>query len=233
MTSAGLLVQRQRQRHHHEKPKPHTQRSAEIKRTGAISIDDLSLASSSLSSLLQTNSMLKASPTLLARALRTRGANRLAQQFRSPLAAAATTALRCFPATSSVILRPFSDSSHDDFAPQRKTVEDSEAIQMIQEHVDNNPIMLYMKGSPKMPMCGFSARVVQCLQAQGVDFSSVNVLDYPSIREGVKQFSQWPTIPQLYVKGEFIGGCDIITDLHESGELAEMLQEFKTASAEE
>lgn len=82
-----------------------------------------------------------------------------------------------------------------------------------------------MKGNPSQPQCGFSARVVQILQKEGVDFSSVNVLDYPSIREGVKQFSDWPTIPQVYVNGEFIGGCDIVTSMHESGELAEMLKE--------
>lgn len=83
--------------------------------------------------------------------------------------------------------------------------------------------MLYMKGNPKMPMCGFSATVVKVLQDEGVDFSSVNVLDYPAIREGVKNYSQWPTIPQLYVDGEFIGGCDIITSMHESGELKEVV----------
>jgi len=76
-----------------------------------------------------------------------------------------------------------------------------------------------------MPMCGFSATVVKVLQDQGADFSSVNVLDYPSIRDGVKKFSEWPTIPQLYVNGEFIGGCDIITSMHENGELEELLKE--------
>jgi len=124
--------------------------------------------------------------------------------------------------------RPFTSSSHDDFAPKRKVVEgEDEALKLIQEHVDSNPIMLYMKGNPSMPMCGFSARVVQVLQAEGVDFSSVNVLDYPDIREGVKKFSQWPTIPQLYVKGEFVGGCDIVTQMHESGELKDVLAEAK------
>ena len=87
----------------------------------------------------------------------------------------------------------FSDdrsSSHDDFAPKRKVVEgEDEALKMIREHVTSNPIMLYMKGTPTMPMCGFSARVVQTLKEEGVDFSSVNVLDYPDIREGVKKFS--------------------------------------------
>ena len=129
--------------------------------------------------------------------------------------------------------RNFSDS-HDDFAPKRKEVAgEDEAIQMIGEHVKANPIMLYMKGNPSMPMCGFSSQVVQVLKSEGVDFASVNVLDYPAIREGVKKFSEWPTIPQLYVKGEFIGGCDIVLSMHESGELAELLKDLKESKAEE
>jgi monothiol glutaredoxin len=96
---------------------------------------------------------------------------------------------------------------------------------MIRDHVTSNRIMLYMKGTPSMPMCGFSATVVGILQKEGVNFSSVNVLDYPTVREGVKKFSEWPTIPQLYVDGEFIGGCDIVTGMSESGELSELLKE--------
>ena len=119
----------------------------------------------------------------------------------------------------------FSDDSHNDFAPNRKTVDnDDEAQKMIHEHVTNNHIMLYMKGNPASPMCGFSATVVKILQDNGADFSSVNVLDYPAIRDGVKKYSEWPTIPQLYVGGEFIGGCDIITGMHETGELAEVIK---------
>lgn len=102
---------------------------------------------------------------------------------------------------------------------------EDEAMKMIADHVKDNPVMLYMKGNPSMPMCGFSSRVVQVLQKEGIDFASVNVLDYPDIREGVKKFSEWPTIPQLYVNGEFIGGCDIIEGMHESGELKEALSE--------
>ena len=97
--------------------------------------------------------------------------------------------------------RPLSsNSSHDDFAPVQKrevSSEVDEAVEMIAQHVKDNPIMLYMKGNPSMPMCGFSAKMVQTLQAEGIDFSSVNVLDYPSIREGVKKFASWPT---MYVK---------------------------------
>lgn len=88
------------------------------------------------------------------------------------------------------------DDTHDDFAPQKKEVSEvpDEAVAMIEQQVNDNPIMLYMKGNPSMPMCGFSAKIVQTLQAEGVDFSSVNVLDYPSIREGVKKFAAWPTM---------------------------------------
>jgi monothiol glutaredoxin len=124
--------------------------------------------------------------------------------------------------------RFFSQDSHDDFAPKRKEIKNNdEAHEIIHSHVQNNKIMLYMKGNPSMPMCGFSARVVQVLKDEGVDFSSVNVLDYPEIREGVKKYSQWPTIPQLYVDGEFVGGCDIVTSMHESGELAELVKDAK------
>jgi monothiol glutaredoxin len=123
-------------------------------------------------------------------------------------------------------------SSHDDFAPQKKaSIEnEDEAITMIKDHLAGNKVMLYMKGNPSMPMCGFSAKVVQALQTEGVDFASVNVLDYPEIREGVKKFSEWPTIPQLYVDGEFIGGCDIITSMHDSGELADLFKDEEKSS---
>jgi monothiol glutaredoxin len=119
-------------------------------------------------------------------------------------------------------------SSHDDFSPKKKHnldgSDESALLDLIDSHVKANRIMLYMKGSPSQPMCGFSATVVQILKSQGVDFASVNVLDYPEVREGVKKYAQWPTIPQLYVDGEFVGGCDIVKDLHESGELKDLLQ---------
>jgi len=95
---------------------------------------------------------------------------------------------------------------------------------MIDSHVKANHVMLYMKGSPNQPQCGFSGTVVGILKNSGADFASVNVLDYPEVREGIKKYSQWPTIPQLYVGGEFVGGCDIIKDMHESGELKELLK---------
>ena len=95
----------------------------------------------------------------------------------------------------------------------------------IQNHVDGSEVMLFMKGTPLFPQCGFSARVVQILKHAGVPFGSVNVLENPEIREGIKAFSNWPTIPQLYVKGEFIGGCDIVTEMYQSGELEQLLRD--------
>ena len=95
----------------------------------------------------------------------------------------------------------------------------------IKEQVTNNPVVLYMKGTPQAPMCGFSATAVQILRACNVPlFFSVNVLEEPDIREGVKVFSNWPTLPQLYVRGEFIGGCDIMREMYQAGELQKLLE---------
>jgi monothiol glutaredoxin len=99
------------------------------------------------------------------------------------------------------------------------------ALDRIQHDIAENPVMLYMKGNAMFPQCGFSARVVQILTHLGVPFQTANVLEDPELREGVKQFSNWPTIPQLYVKGEFVGGCDIVTEMFQSGELATLLDE--------
>ena len=93
----------------------------------------------------------------------------------------------------------------------------------IKNEIKTNNIVLFMKGTPVFPMCGFSASVIQILTNLGVQFSTVNVLDSDKMREGIKQFSNWPTIPQLYVNEEFIGGCDIVKELYESGELLELL----------
>ena len=95
----------------------------------------------------------------------------------------------------------------------------------IQSEIAANPVMLYMKGNAMFPQCGFSARVVQILTHMGVPFQTANVLEDPELREGVKQFSSWPTVPQLYVKGEFVGGCDIVTEMFQSGELESLLTE--------
>jgi monothiol glutaredoxin len=95
----------------------------------------------------------------------------------------------------------------------------------IETEIAQNPVMLYMKGNPRFPQCGFSARVVQILTHLGVQFGSANVLEDPALRDGIKQFSNWPTVPQLYVKGEFVGGCDIVTEMFQSGELETLLSE--------
>jgi monothiol glutaredoxin len=97
--------------------------------------------------------------------------------------------------------------------------------QRIQGDIDSNTVMLYMKGTPVFPQCGFSARVIQILQHLEVPFKSANVLEDDELREGIKAFSQWPTIPQLYVKGEFVGGCDIVSEMFQAGELETLLKE--------
>ena len=93
----------------------------------------------------------------------------------------------------------------------------------IQDIIDNNEVLLFMKGTPVMPQCGFSAAVVGVLSHMGIKYNTVNVLEDAEIREGIKEFSDWPTIPQLYVKKEFVGGCDIIREMHENGELSDYL----------
>ena len=92
----------------------------------------------------------------------------------------------------------------------------------IKNEIKSNDVVLFMKGTPVFPMCGFSPATVQVLSDIGVKFSSVNVLDSNEMREGIKKFSNWPTIPQLYVKEEFIGGCDIVREMYETGELLEL-----------
>jgi monothiol glutaredoxin len=100
-----------------------------------------------------------------------------------------------------------------------------DAQQLIKEQVTSNPVVLYMKGTPQFPQCGFSATTVQILKACGVStFLSVNVLENPEIRSGIKEYANWPTIPQLYVRGEFVGGCDIMREMYEDGELQKLLE---------
>jgi monothiol glutaredoxin len=100
--------------------------------------------------------------------------------------------------------------------------------QRIKEQVTSNPVVLYMKGTPQFPQCGFSSLAVQVLNACGVNrFCSVNVLEDAEIRQGVKEFANWPTVPQLYVNGEFIGGSDIMREMYESGELQKVLQSVR------
>jgi monothiol glutaredoxin len=95
----------------------------------------------------------------------------------------------------------------------------------IQNEIDQNDVVLFMKGSPVFPQCGFSAAVVQILSHSGVKFKGVDVLQDPELRQGIKEFTQWPTIPQLYVKGEFVGGCDIIREMFEKGELQQVFEQ--------
>jgi monothiol glutaredoxin len=98
-------------------------------------------------------------------------------------------------------------------------------IDKIREQVGGDDVVLYMKGTPVFPMCGFSAAVVQVLSRLGVHYQSYNVLEDADLRQGLKEFSNWPTFPQLYVKGELVGGCDIVREMAEAGELAPFLQE--------
>ena len=93
----------------------------------------------------------------------------------------------------------------------------------IKSDIAGNDVVLYMKGTPVFPQCGFSAAVVQVLTHLGVKFKGIDVLSDPAIRQGIKEFSNWPTIPQLYVKGEFVGGCDIVREMFQSGELQDLL----------
>ncbi len=98
---------------------------------------------------------------------------------------------------------------------------------LIQEQINTNPLIVYMKGTPEIPMCGFSAKVVAILQSYNVPFAHVNVLDHPEIRATLPKMANWPTFPQIYVNGELIGGCDILVELHEAGELQEILDKVK------
>jgi monothiol glutaredoxin len=97
----------------------------------------------------------------------------------------------------------------------------------IAKTVQSNPVVLYMKGTADFPQCGFSARVTQILHKCGVKFLDINVLENEEIRQGIKEYANWPTIPQLYIKGEFIGGCDIVSELYQNGELEELLKAVK------
>ena len=103
----------------------------------------------------------------------------------------------------------------------------------IDNEVKSNDIVLFMKGTPDFPMCGFSGQVVQILGYLGVPFKGVNVLDNPELRDGIKAYSNWPTLPQLYVKGEFVGGCDIVREMYETGEREQFLVEQGVSEAQQ
>jgi monothiol glutaredoxin len=108
---------------------------------------------------------------------------------------------------------------------------DSPALEQIRKDIADNDVILFMKGTPSFPQCGFSAAVVQVLTHSGVKFKGVNVLADAELRQGIKEFSNWPTIPQLYVKGEFVGGCDIVREMAESGELQTLFTDKAVATA--
>ena len=104
---------------------------------------------------------------------------------------------------------------------------DDQIKNLIQNHIDNNDVCLFMKGTPDAPQCGFSMAVANLLKILEVNYKGVNVLEDQSLREGIKTFSDWPTIPQLYVKKEFVGGCDIVKEMFEKGELKKLFEEKK------
>ena len=126
---------------------------------------------------------------------------------------------------------PLGDT-HEDFQPQRKEMnaDSKDEVNAFLEDIINQSAekkrpLLFMKGTPEAPNCGFSYQVVRILHAEGVEFDSVNVLEDSTIREGIKSYSDWPTIPQLYVNNEFVGGCDILTSMHQDGELTTLFEE--------
>ena len=101
----------------------------------------------------------------------------------------------------------------------------------IKEQIDSNPVLLYMKGTPDFPQCGFSGQTVAALKAVGKPFAYINIFEDPEIRDGLKAYSNWPTFPQLYVNGELIGGCDIVVEMYHSGELQELLAGEESAAS--
>lgn len=105
--------------------------------------------------------------------------------------------------------------------------EDSKIFEIIKKDISDNDVVLYMKGTAQMPHCGFSSVVVQILKHLNVPFKSLDVLSDPELRQGIKEFTNWPTIPQLYIKGEFIGGCDIVKEMFQSGELKKLLVDLE------
>lgn len=106
-----------------------------------------------------------------------------------------------------------------------------DVMERIKQQVESNPVVLYMKGTPQMPQCGFSSRAAQALQSCGVEFAYVNVLADPEVFENLPRFANWPTFPQLYINGELVGGCDITLELHQKGDLQKMTQEAAAKQA--
>jgi monothiol glutaredoxin len=139
--------------------------------------------------------------------------------------------------TRALATTPRDDGSetHPDFAAKNKAAlsDDEEIQQFLKQAVKENEVLLFMKGTANAPRCGFSAQTVRILQATGVDFSSADVLVSAPLREGLKKFSEWPTFPQLYVNGEFVGGCDIVTEMSKNGELSSLLKPILDKQAKE
>lgn len=104
-------------------------------------------------------------------------------------------------------------------------MDEGPVVDLIGAAISENEVALFMKGTPQFPQCGFSAEVVKILSQLGVGFAPINVLEDDTLRQGIKSYSNWPTIPQLYVKGEFVGGCDIVREMHQTGELEQLLQD--------
>ncbi|MBV7434157.1 Grx4 family monothiol glutaredoxin [Cardiobacteriaceae bacterium TAE3-ERU3] len=102
-----------------------------------------------------------------------------------------------------------------------------DTIERIKDQIENTPVLLYMKGTPDFPMCGFSAKAVECMKQEGQPFAYVNILQDPEIRSELPKYADWPTFPQLWINKELVGGCDIIVEMHESGELADMLKDVE------
>eukprot|EP01026_Neomeris_dumetosa_P083099 TRINITY_DN95962_c0_g1_i1.p1 TRINITY_DN95962_c0_g1~~TRINITY_DN95962_c0_g1_i1.p1 ORF type:complete len:164 (-),score=24.70 TRINITY_DN95962_c0_g1_i1:164-655(-) len=117
-----------------------------------------------------------------------------------------------------------SDDSHNDFQTQYKANPESDVTKIIENDIKDNSVFIYMKGHPEVPMCGFSRNACMVLNAYGVEYGHRNVLEDQEIREGIKQFSGWPTIPQVFVEGEFLGGFDTLFEMHEKGELEPILK---------
>jgi monothiol glutaredoxin len=118
------------------------------------------------------------------------------------------------------------EETHDDFKPKHKAPTEGDAASMIQSDISTNSVFLYMKGTPDAPMCGFSRMACAILNAYGVKFGTRNVLSDEDLRDGVKKFTGWPTIPQVFFEGEFVGGCDILKSLHENGELEKLVEKI-------
>ena len=115
----------------------------------------------------------------------------------------------------------------------RRKIVAEDVVNRIKTHISTRPAVLFMKGTPDFPQCGFSAQTVAALRASGAEFHSVNIFEDPELREALKKFSNWPTYPQLYVGGELVGGSDIITEMHQNGELQAVLQEAGVVEASE